>query len=132
MSGEDEERRSTRRRRGLEEHGIVSARVRPGSEAELIDVSAGGALIETVHRMLPGAAIELQLQAAESRTAIRGRVTRCAVARLRAGAIWYRGAIVFDRHLPWFVDERRSGSGAPHADTRLPRHGREDAASGIQ
>ena len=30
---------------------------------------------------------------------------RCAVARLRASSVCCRGAIGFDRHLPWFVDE---------------------------
>jgi hypothetical protein len=41
----------------LEKHGIVSACVRPGYRARLIDVSAGGALIETSHRLLPGTSV---------------------------------------------------------------------------
>lgn len=126
------ERRSTRRRRQVEEHGIISARVRPGSEAALIDVSAGGALIETFHRMLPGSAIELQLAAGERRVAVRGRVVRCTVACLRASGIWYRGAIAFDRHLPWFVEEERSGYGVPNAEMRPRRQGRADVTPHVQ
>jgi hypothetical protein len=110
----------------------MTARVRPGSEAALIDVSAGGALIETFHRMLPGSSIELQLSAGEQRVAVRGRVVRCTVECLRAGGIWYRGAIAFDRHLPWFVEDERSGYGVPNAEMRPYRHGREDATPHVR
>jgi hypothetical protein len=76
----------------------------------VVDVSPGGALIETAHRLMPGAAIELHLSTTSDRVAIRGRVLRCGVARLHPTSICYRGAIGFDRHLPWYVDEegRRS------------------------
>ena len=100
------ERRSARRREAFEEHRIVSAQVRPGHRARLIDVSAGGALIETSHRLLPGASVELQVETGTDRANVRGRVLRCAVVRLRPTWVCYRGAIAFDRHLPWFVDTR--------------------------
>jgi hypothetical protein len=121
------ERRRTVRRRRIEEHGIKDARVRPGTDAVVIDVSAGGALIETRHRMLPGAAIELQLASGSGRVAVRGSVVRCSVARVRAGGIWYRGAIAFDRHLPWFVEGENDGDAVPAAEMRRGRHRREDA-----
>ncbi|MCU1384874.1 MAG: hypothetical protein JWL71_3571 [Acidobacteria bacterium] len=99
------DRRSMRRREAFEEHRIVSACVRPGQKARLIDVSAGGALIETSHRLLPGTSVELQVETGTNRTSVRGRVVRCAVVRLRPTWVCYRGAIAFDRDLPWFVDE---------------------------
>jgi hypothetical protein len=92
MTGDAHERRGTKRLAALDDHRIVSACVRPGHRARLIDVSAGGALIETSPRLLPGS--------------IRGQVLRCAVVRVRPTWVCYRGAIAFDRHLPWFVDER--------------------------
>ena len=98
-------RRGMRRLDALEDHGIVSAHVRPGHRARLIDVSAGGALIETSHRLLPGTSVELQVETGSDRTSIRGHVLRCAVVRVRPTWMCYRGAIAFDRHLPWFVDE---------------------------
>jgi hypothetical protein len=99
------DRRGMRRVETAEEHGIVSACVRPGYRARLIDVSAGGALIETTHRLLPGASVELQVETGVGRTSVRGQVLRCTVVRVRPTWVCYRGAIAFDRHLPWFVDE---------------------------
>jgi hypothetical protein len=100
------ERRVAPRRRSVEQHGIVSARVRPGHEVELIDISAGGAFVECGRRLLPGTFIELHLTAADERCAcVRGRVLRCAVVQVKATAMSYRGAIVFDRDLHWFCEE---------------------------
>ena len=57
------DRRHAPRRRTLDEHGVVSARVRPGHEVALIDVSAGGALIECMRGLSPGSIIELHVTA---------------------------------------------------------------------
>ena len=100
------DRRQARRLSQGEDHGIVSARVRPGHRAKVIDVSAGGALIETPHRLLPGTAVELHVETRSHRTNVRGRVLRCAVVIVRPSWVCYRGAIGFDRHLPWLADDR--------------------------
>ena len=100
------DRRLSSRRRGVQDHGVVSAHVRPGHSAVLLNVSAGGALVDTEHRLLPGSIVELQMRTKGDRISMRGRVVRCAVVRLRP-AVCYRGAIAFDQYLPWFVDERR-------------------------
>jgi hypothetical protein len=97
------ERRRAPRLRQVEEHGIVSARIRPGTDARVIDLAPGGALLETVHRLLPGAPVELQLTRGESRIAVRGRVGRAAIARLGAGGVAYRGAVIFDEPLPALI-----------------------------
>jgi hypothetical protein len=107
MSVDSPDRRSARRLEAFEEHRIVSACVRPGHRARLIDVSAGGALIETSLRLLPGTSVELQVETGTDRANVRGHVLRCAVVRLRPTWVCYRGAIAFDRHLPWYVEERR-------------------------
>jgi hypothetical protein len=98
----DRERRSSPRRRTVAEHGIEAARVRPGREASVLNVSAGGMAIETLHRLLPGTTIELQLWLADRRTSIRGHVLRSTVASLRHGPVLYRGALAFDRPLALF------------------------------
>ncbi len=100
----------TRRLADAGEHRIVATRVRPGHRAQIIDVSAGGALIETAYRLLPGASVELQVETDTRHTSIRGQVVRSAVTSVRPSAVCYRGAIRFDRHLPWFVDESPSES----------------------
>ena len=117
-------RRRTRRRSGVEDHGIVAARVRPGHDVSVVDVSAGGTLIESAHRLLPGTSVELQLETANHRLGVRGRVLRCAVVSLRSSAVCYRGAVVFDRYLPWFVDEDSTGYSVPSAEHRAGRSAR--------
>jgi hypothetical protein len=106
MKGHSPDRRGVRRMDAFEEHRIESACVRPGHRARVIDVSAGGALIETNHRLLPGSEVELDVEKGTDRARVRGRVVRCSVVRIRPTWVCYRGAIAFDRHLPWFVDER--------------------------
>ena len=106
MSDGPGDRRGARRLEAFDDHRIVSACVRPGHRARLIDVSAGGALIETSHRLLPGSSVELQVDTGTDRASVRGRVLRCAVVRVRPTWVCYRGAIAFDRHLPWFVEQR--------------------------
>ena len=105
MSNPSPDRRGARRFEALEDHHIVSALVRPGHRVRVIDVSAGGALIETNHRLLPGTAVELQVETGTERASVRGQVVRCAVVRVRPTWVCYRGAIAFDGHLPWFVEE---------------------------
>jgi hypothetical protein len=112
------DRRRSPRHSRVEEHGILGARIRPGYDVVLVDVSAGGALIDSLHRLLPGSAIELRLAARQGRTSIRGRVLRCAVARLRLDCVWYRGAIGFEQGIPWLVDEPRFGYAVPSGETR--------------
>ena len=108
MSGNDvrRDRRLSSRRRGVQDHGVISAHVRPGHSAALLNLSAGGALVDTEHRLLPGSIVDLQMRTKSDRISMRGRVVRCAVVRLRP-AVCYRGAIAFDQYLPWFVDEPR-------------------------
>jgi hypothetical protein len=121
------DRRRHRRRRQPHEHGIVRARVRPGHLATIVDVSAGGALVETEYRLLPGSGVEMQLDTENRREKLRGRIVRCSVVRVRPDSISYRGAIAFDRHLPWYEDEdgydvpnveKRSGTSFRAPDTR--------------
>jgi hypothetical protein len=125
MSHQSTERRQSHRRQRLEEHGIVSTRVRPGHHATLIDVSEGGALIETIHRLLPGAAVELQVETGTARANVRGRVLRSTVIGVQPSGVCYRGAIGFDTYLPWSTGE--FGYVVPSADARSARPDRADA-----
>jgi hypothetical protein len=118
MTNTSSERRRSRRHTRSEEHRIVSARVRPGYDVSVIDVSAGGALLESERRLLPGALVEVHFRSDQRSEIVRGRVVRCAVARLHAAAVCYRGAIAFDHNLLWLVDEGASGYLVPGAETR--------------
>ena len=126
------ERRQATRLSGNDGHGILRVRVRPGQDVNLIDVSANGALIETCHRLLPGSTIDLHLVTQESNMPVRGRVLRCAVARLRPAAIFYRGAIGFDRSVPWLVRGAHAEGGCvPGEDVAARRAGRAPASPSI-
>jgi hypothetical protein len=103
MKSDIQNRRVMPRLETFDQHRIVSTSILPGHGARLIDVCAGGALIETNHRLLPGTSVELQVDTRTDRASVRGRVLRCSVVRLRPTWVCYRGAIAFDRHLPWFV-----------------------------
>ena len=104
------ERRRNRRRHHQDDHGISSARLRSGHDVSVIDVSAGGALIESDRRLLPGAAVELNLRSEHRPPEImRGHVLRSAVTRLRSNLVCYRGAIRFDHELPWLVNDGSGG-----------------------
>ncbi len=118
------ERRLSQRRQSLEEHGIVSIRVRPGVDASIVDVSATGVLIETQRRLLPGTSIEIHFERDKRLAAIRGRVLRCAIVRLGPSSVCYRGAVLFDRHLPWLVDDHARGYSVLNGESRLTRSGR--------
>lgn len=114
----DSERRRTPRHGAQDDHGIVSTKIRPGHPARIIDVSAGGALIETPHRLLPGRTLELQIEGRDRHTIVRGRIVRCSVARVCAASVSYRAAIHFERPLPWFVEPQiADGYELPSADT---------------
>src|SRR5262245_65837203 len=104
-------------------HRIEHARVRPGLEVLIVNVSSGGVLVETPHRLLPGSPIELHLRTADQRVSVRGRVLRCAVARLRADDLWYRGAIGFDLELPWFSDRQEAGYQVPAGEGLVSERG---------
>ena len=99
------ERRRARRRARAEEHGIVAARVRPGYEVAIVDVSAGGVLIETVLRLLPGATVELHLETRTRHASVRGSIVRCSVVRVRSTGVCYRGAVAFEHSLPWLAED---------------------------
>jgi PilZ domain len=124
VSRKPDDRRAARRHEHLESHGIVSARVKPGHRARVVDVSAGGALIETSHRLMPGAQVELQVESRTRKVSIGGRVLRAFVVRVFPTFVCYRGAIGFDRHLPWFADSERESSST---DARPAAPGRADA-----
>jgi hypothetical protein len=115
------ERRFVRRRQSVEQHGIVSALVRPGITASVVDVSAAGVLIETHHRLLPGSSIEIHFEQKKRWPAVRGRVLRCAVAHIEPHLVRYRGAVLFDRHLPWLSDDPGFGYSVPGIERHVTR-----------
>jgi hypothetical protein len=97
------ERRTAPRLRPCQTRWREDALLRPGQDVVIINVSRGGALIESAMRMAPGARAELQLLGASSpgRQLVRGRISRCHVTRLEP--VGYCGAIIFDEPINLLV-----------------------------
>jgi hypothetical protein len=93
------ERRASSRVAALSMAGMERARVRPGRTASVVDLSAGGALIETDWRLLPGMRVEILLGDPASLFCVAGRVLRCHVALLDHERIRYRCALMFEERL---------------------------------
>jgi hypothetical protein len=100
------ERRRTARFAVALTNGAVCARIRPGHDVRLIDVSAGGVFVQNVVRLLPGHSVDLLITSDERRAAIRGLVMRSVVSHVSRSAIWYRSAIAFEHLVPWLSDLR--------------------------
>lgn len=94
------ERRAAPRVPAFNISGMERARLRPGRMAHILDVSSGGALIETDWRLLPGMRVELQLGEPVPLFRVAGRILRCHVALLDRERIRYRGALMFEEQLP--------------------------------
>ena len=94
------ERRASPRRTHRECRWLVAARLRPGREVHVLDLSSGGALVEAGVRLMPGAPFVLHLVGVDdSRHTIRGIVLRCHVSAVDESAgVRYRAALGFDRH----------------------------------
>ena len=94
------ERRASPRMSALTITGMERARLRPGRTAQIVDVSSGGALIETDWRLLPGMRVEIQVGEPVPLFRVTGRIIRCHVALLDRERIRYRGALMFEQQLP--------------------------------
>ena len=95
------ERRASTRVLALTMEGMERARLRPGRTADIVDLSCGGALIETDWRLLPGMRVELQVGDPVPLFRVAARILRCHVAVVDRTRIRYRGALMFDKQLPF-------------------------------
>jgi len=84
----------------LDHVAMANGRLRPGRTARIIDVSPGGALIETDWRLLPGTKVELQVGDPVTLHRVKARLLRCHVTMVDRERIRYRGALVFEEQLP--------------------------------
>jgi hypothetical protein len=75
---------------------LKSVRLVPGSEIRLINVSSGGALLESDNRILPGANICIRLVAEDVLYFLRGRVLQSRASSIRGSALTYECRVAFD------------------------------------
>ncbi len=77
---------------------LRTARLAHGAGISLVDLSAGGALLETEVPLKPGSVLTLEISGASFEAAVPFQVLRCYVSRLRGETTTYRGACAF-RHV---------------------------------
>jgi hypothetical protein len=118
VTGASVERRRHARRGRSQQHGIARARVRPGHAVTVIDISGSGALVETSHRLMPNANVEVHLERDGATTlTARARILRCSVFRLHATVVHYRCAMAFEAVLPLFADDDSHGYLVPMGES---------------
>ena len=79
----------------------LTARIRPGQVARVVNTGAGGALVETRCRLRPGATVDVHFEAPALVVDIRALVARAYVSHMRADTILFRAALVFNREISW-------------------------------
>lgn len=92
------DRRVYERLREHELEWLKSTRLKFGPSVRLIDLSAGGALIESKAPLRPGSTTALTITGRGLVETASLRVLRCEVSKIDGGLV-YRGACVFDRRL---------------------------------
>ncbi|MBZ5496081.1 MAG: PilZ domain-containing protein [Acidobacteriia bacterium] len=84
---------------------LQSVELTNGNAVNLVNISRGGALVETEARMIPGVSICIRLVAADAVFMLRGRVLRSRALSLRGSTILYESAIAFNEELPLLAGE---------------------------
>jgi hypothetical protein len=95
-----DDRRSSIRRTLSELSWLNQVRLKYGPTVSLLDLSTGGAQIETTsYRLHPGSTIVVEVAAGSETFAVPSRVLRAYVSRILPTATTYRAALAFKRHL---------------------------------
>jgi len=93
-----ENRRVHERLRASEVRWLRGARIKYGADFRVLDISAGGMLVETSSQLSPDANIVVELLGPESPLLVPSRVVRCRMASL-GEILKYQGACEFKRPL---------------------------------
>jgi hypothetical protein len=90
---------------------LKRVRLTSGPAVSLIDLSVYGAYFEVDCRLQRGELTNLELVAEDERETVAGHIIRAEICSLSADAVRYRGALEFERPLPW--GQRLSASAPP-------------------
>lgn len=95
---------------GPEVLGRPRATVRPGCSVVLVDLSAGGALVEAARPLRPGARVHVQFHRGARRFTIAAHVLRCAVWAIAIDTgVLYRAALQFEHRCDMLWEPERRG-----------------------
>lgn len=121
QTGGGADRRAHARLRAAELDWLRQVRLKRGPVLRLIDLSRGGALIDSRVQLRPGSTVTLELTAPASSVELSSRVLRCELAGLDDGRVTYRGACMFTE--PLLIDRIRSGEPADSASETASQAG---------
>lgn len=97
------------RRQAERDHRCAgTARVRPGYDTTIVNLSARGVLVETRHRLLPGHWLDMRMQVGGHTRRVRGLVVRCSIWTLASAVAAYRAGIMFEYPQAWARDPSSS------------------------
>jgi len=108
-------RRAHERLMGQDLEWLKSVRLQFGPSLSLVDLSAGGALVESSAALRPGSTAALTITGRGVVETATFRVLRCEVARVNGGIV-YRGACVFDRKIALPDLRGKASAAAPRPD----------------
>ena len=129
------ERRASPRRPASELPFLKSVKLLAGPEVRLIDVSRGGAQLESETPLPPGTRVCLRLVTTDTTLLIDGRVLRSRVSCLQPGLVRYRSAVAFDEEVALFSVEKADPAAEeaePRQQSELPSGPPAVAVSGAQ
>jgi hypothetical protein len=112
-----------------EHHAAVTARVRPGRDVRLIDLSCGGALVQATARLMPGSQVDFHLSIGHWQWSGGAQVVRCHVSALDFDErVRYRAAFRFTR--PMDPASQEAFEIAVRGDAVAADHGYQVPATG--
>ena len=79
----------------------VSVTLRPGRVLQIVDISQGGAQVETDRPLRPGTRVHVRVSISDRTISLAALVLRCHVSILHAGGVTYRGALAFEECCPF-------------------------------
>jgi hypothetical protein len=129
------DRRVHKRHRDHELRWIRHARLSAGHSVSIVDLSAGGALVDSPTPLRPDSILTLQIEGRGFDESIPFRVVRCQVGSLQAGQAIYRGACEFTRRVT-LPEELPSGARVLYpgrfAGTEVGANGAVDSLSAVK
>ena len=114
-ASQGKERRASPRRPASELPFLKSVKLLAGPDVRLVDVSRGGALLESDTPLPPGTKICLRLVTTDTTLLIDGRVLRSRVSCLQAGLVRYKSAVAFDEEVALLAEDRQEQTTAAPA-----------------
>ena len=127
--GSESNRRLHERLKANELHWLRNARLKYGAAIRVVDISAGGMLLETEKALAPDANVVVELTGPDSPILIPSRVLRCRASSL-GDVLTYQGACAFKR--PLAIAELTAKHVAPSQPAATPTAHSVAAAAGWQ